>query len=187
MSHPTGVDHIQAARRARGPSRGARLLAQVRLLNRSQGDRHPVFRHGTAVPPLRLYADDAHALAARLPGRAAAAHRRALRRRTHAGRDDAPRVLQRARCDARHHHGLPRRRAPRRRRIREFRAAAPDRRAGHGLPEDQHGRATGASSSVASRCSAAFSSPAAPRNQGGPPTRRSPSSPAQARRGGSSG
>ena len=73
------------------------------------------------------------------PGARAAAHRRALRRGAHAGRDDAPRVLQRARGDARHHHGLPRRGAPRRRRIRELRAPAPDRRAGHGLPEDQHG------------------------------------------------
>src|ERR1700741_3704522 len=47
--------------------------------------------------------------------------------------------LGRGRGDARHHHGLPRRGAPRRWRIRELRAPAPDRSAGHGLPENQHG------------------------------------------------
>ena len=88
---------------------------------------------------LRLLSDDADALAARLPGRAAAAHRHPLRRVAHAGRVDAPRVLQRARGDARHHHGLPRRGSPRRRRIREFRAPAPDRSPGHGVPAAQHG------------------------------------------------
>ena len=98
-----------AARRARSPSRGVGLLAPVRLLRRSQGHRHSVRDHRPAVPALRLLADDADALAARLPGRGAAADRRAPRRGAHAGRDDAPRVLQRARGDARHHHGLPRR------------------------------------------------------------------------------
>ena len=95
----------------------------VRLLRRPQGHRHPVRHHRPAVPPLRLLADDADALAARLPGRGAAAARRALRRGADAGRDDAPRVLQRARGDARHHHGLPRRRPPRRRWFRELRAS----------------------------------------------------------------
>ena len=136
----SGCRRTQVARRARSPSRGARLLAQVRLLHRPQGHRHPVRHHRPAVPALRLFADDADALAARLPGRRAAADRRALRRGAHAGRDDAPRVLQRARRDARHHHGLPRRRAARRRRIRKLRAPAPNRSPGHGFPEDQHGQ-----------------------------------------------
>ena len=95
--------------------------------------------HRPPVPPLRLFADDAHALAARLPGRRAAAARQSPRRGAHAGRDDAPRVLQRARGDARHHHGLPRGGPPRRRRIRELRAPAPDWSPGHGVPEAQHG------------------------------------------------
>src|SRR4029453_15860593 len=72
------------------------------------------------------------------PGRAAAADRRAARRVADAERDDAARVLQRARGDARHDHGLPRRGPPRRRRIRELRAPAADRGAGHGVPEAQH-------------------------------------------------
>ena len=139
MSQPAGCRRTQAARRARSPSRGARLLAQVRLLHRPQGHRHPVRHHRPPVPPLRLFADDAHALAARLPGRRAAADRQPPRRGAHAGRDDAPRVLQRARGDARHHHGLPRGGPPRRRRIRELRAPAPDWSPGHGVPEAQHG------------------------------------------------
>ena len=139
MSRAGSCRRTQAARRARSPSRGARLLAQVRLLHRPQGHRHPVRHHRPPVPALRLFADDADALAARLPGRRAAADRQALRRGAHAGRDDAPRVLQRARGDARHHHGLPRRGAPRRRRIRELRAPAPDWSPGHGVPEAQHG------------------------------------------------
>ena len=38
---------------------------------RSQGDRHPVRHHRPAVPAVRLLADDDHAVAAGLPGRAA--------------------------------------------------------------------------------------------------------------------
>ena len=90
MSQPGAVAAPDAARRARSPSRGARLLAQVRLLHRPQGHRHPVRHHRPPVPALRLFADDAHALAARLPGRRAAADRRPLRRGAHAGRGDAP-------------------------------------------------------------------------------------------------
>ena len=73
MSEQAAVAAHKAARRARSPSRAAGLLAHVRLLHGSQGHRHPVRRHGPAVPPLRLFADDAHALAARLPGRCVAA------------------------------------------------------------------------------------------------------------------
>ncbi len=62
----------------------------------------------------------------------------AARRRPHARRHDAARVLQRAGRDARHDHGLPGRRAAGRRRLREFRRAAADRRTGHGVPAPQH-------------------------------------------------
>src|SRR6185436_13239609 len=68
-----------------------------------------------------------------------AAHRRAARRLPHAGRRDAAGVLQRARRDARDDHGVLGRRAARRRRLRQLRAAAADRRARHGLPAHQHG------------------------------------------------
>ncbi len=47
-------------------------------------------------------------------------------------------VLQPARRDARHHHGVPRRRAAGRRRLRQLRDAAADRRARHGVPQAQH-------------------------------------------------
>ena len=55
-----------------------------------------------------------------------------------AGRHHAARVLQPARRDARHHHGVPRRRAARGRRLRQLRDAAADRRARHGVPQAQH-------------------------------------------------
>ena len=139
MTQPGAVAAPHPHARARRPSRGARLLARVRLLRRPQGHRHPVRHHRPAVPALRLLADDADALAARLSGRRAAADRRPVRRGAHAGRDDAPRVLQRARGDARHHHGVPRRGPARRRRLRQLRAPAPDRRPGHGVPAAQHG------------------------------------------------
>ena len=73
------------------------------------------------------------------PGAALPLDRQSLRRGAHAGRRHAPRVLQRARSHARHHHGLPRRGTARRRRIRQLRAPAPDWRAGHVVPEDEHG------------------------------------------------
>ena len=183
----SGRRRTQAARRARSPSRGARLLAQVRLLDRSQGHRHPVRRHRSPVPALRLLADDAHALAARLPGRCVAAARHVLRRCAHAGRDDAPRVLQRARGDARHHHGLPRRRPPRRRRIRKLRAPAPDRGAGHGVSEAQHGELLVLLPRRRDDARQLFRPRRERRNPDGPPMRHSPSSPAPVRRCGSSG
>ena len=79
-----------------------------------------------------------HALSARVPGQPVAVPRLAARRGADAGRDHAPDLLQRARGDARHHHGVPRRGAARGWRIRELRAPAPDRRPGHGVPEAQH-------------------------------------------------
>ena len=42
---PSSCRGPEAARRARSPSRGVRVLAQVRLLRRPQGHRHPVRHH----------------------------------------------------------------------------------------------------------------------------------------------
>ena len=60
-----------------------------------------------------------------------------------ARRHHAARVLQPARRHARHHHGVPRRRAAGRRRLRQLRDAAADRRARHGVPQAQHGELLG--------------------------------------------
>ena len=57
--------------------------------------------------------------------------------------------------------------------VRQLRRAAPDRRAGHGLPADQHGQLLVLLPRRRDHARSASSSPAAPRSPGGPPTRRS--------------
>ena len=76
--------------------------------------------------------------------------------------------------------------SPRRRRIRELRAPAPDWSPGHGVPEAQHGELL-VLLPRRRHDAGSFFVPGGPRSPGGPPTRRSPSSRARARRGGSSG
>ena len=120
-------------------------------------DRHPVRRHRPAVPALRLLADDADALAARLPGTRAAARSAALFGEARMpGGVDAARVLQRARRDARHDHGLPRRRAARRRRLRQLRAARSRSAPRTWRSRGSTWRATGSTSSAASMMLASF-------------------------------
>ena len=136
MDYPAthGTTHAHDAR----PPRRARVLAEIRLLGRPQGHRDPVRHHRPPVPAVRLLVDDADAVAAGLPGPADSAHRQLVRGGQGAGRHHAARVLQPARRDARHHHGVPRRRAAGRRRLRQLRDAAADRRARHGVPQAQH-------------------------------------------------
>ena len=98
---------------------------------------------GLAVPAVRFHSDDDHAVAAGLSGPADSADRQPVQRGAGARRHHAARVLQPARGDARHHHGVPRRRAARRRRLRQLRDAAADRRARHGVPQAQHGELLG--------------------------------------------
>ena len=64
---------------------------------------------------------------------------------------------------------------------------APDWSPGHGVPEAQHGELLVLLPRRRDDARPASSSPAEPRSPGGPPTRRSPSSRARARRCGSSG
>ena len=120
------------------PPRGAPVLAEVHLLGRPQGHRHPVRDHRPSLSPVRLLADDAHAVSAGLSGPADSVHRQLVRGRQGAGRHHAARVLQPAGRDARDDHGVPRRRAAGRRRLRQLRHAAADWRARHGVPQAQH-------------------------------------------------
>ncbi len=108
--------------RARGPflARRPHLAGLLPRQHRPQGDRDPVRRHVVLLLPGRRSAGDADARRARAAGDAV----------RHAG------GVQRAVLDARDAADLPVRR-PRVRRARELRAAADDRRAGHGFPAAQ--------------------------------------------------
>ena len=99
------------------------------------------------------------------------------RRRERARRHHAAGVLQPARRHARHHHGVPRRRAARGRRLRQLRDAADDRRARHGVPQAQHGELLGVLHRRRASCWRASSCPAAPRSRAGRRIRRCRSSP----------
>src|SRR4029453_9907118 len=124
--------------RPRSPSRRAWLLAEIRVFGRSQGDRHSIRDYRPAVPAVWLHADDDHAVAAGLSRPADPADRHVAWAGARADGHRAPRVLQPAGRDARHHHGVHGRRAARRRRLRQLRHAASDRRARHGVPQAQH-------------------------------------------------
>ena len=137
-------------------------------------DRHPVRGHRPAVPALRLLPDDADALAARLPGRARCRCIGTLLGEARMpGGVDAARVLQRARRDARHDHGVPRRRAAGGRRLRQLRAAAADRRAGHGVPALNMASYWSLLRRRRHHAARASSCRAARRSRAGPRTRRS--------------
>ena len=112
---------------------------------------------------------------------------RSARRGADAGGDHAPHLLQRARGDARHHHGVPRRGAARGWRIRELRAPAPDRRPGHGVPEAQHVQLLVLLPRRRDDARELLRPRREPRHPGGPPTRPSQASRPAVRRGGSSG
>src|SRR6185295_6182718 len=81
-------------RRARRTPRRARVLAEIRVLARSQGDRDPVRDYRPALPAVRVHADDDHAVAACLPGQADPAHRPVAGAGPRADGHHAPRVLQ---------------------------------------------------------------------------------------------
>ncbi len=108
--------------------------ADAHLFDGPQSHRAPVRVHESCVPADRLPADARAPLAPRMADGRAAARRQAARRISGGRRHPAAGVLPPARCDARHHHGVPGRGAARRGRIRQLPHSTDDRRAGHGVP-----------------------------------------------------
>ena len=122
-------------------------MAKVRFLHRPQSYRNSIRNQRPGSSFLWLLSDDVDALAAGVSRNGVAGDRAgdqsSARRRRYARRQDGARFLQFVRRDARHDHDLPRHRAGGLRRLWKFRRPAADRRAGHDLPEDQHGELLG--------------------------------------------
>src|SRR5688572_6067265 len=109
---------------ARGIIRSVRLVPPAPLFHGPQSHRPAVRVHQPVFPAGGLRAGAVDPVAAGVPGSDPVA---------------ASRALQPARRDARHHHGVSRRRPAGGRRVRELPRAAADRRARHGLPAAEPG------------------------------------------------
>src|SRR5206468_6666287 len=123
------------------------MVAKVYFLYRPQSNRYPVRIYRPDFPAIRFFPDDADAMATGLswPGIASdwqisPAHFWAEH---DARRENDARLLQLVGRDARHDHGLSRHCATGVCRVWQFRRAAANRRAGHGLPESKHGELLG--------------------------------------------
>ena len=138
MDNATTVGHVAHGHAHDEPHEELGFWRKYIFSRRSQGDRHPVRHHRPPVPALRFLLDDADAVSARLSGQPDPADRQPVQSRQGARRHHAAGVLQPAGRDARDDHGVPRRRAAGGRRLRQFRDAAADRRARHGVPQAQH-------------------------------------------------